>query len=66
MEAEGQAVVRRVGLTPSLTPSFIPRQEQLVPSTGAAVGLVTTDQGAAPNKQPEKKEGAAQRVVRSQ
>ena len=57
MEVEGQAVVRCVGLTPSLTPSSIPSQEQHVPSTGAAAGPVITGQGAASKKQPEKKEG---------
>ena len=57
MEAEEQVVVRRAGLTPSLTPSSILSQEQSVPSKGAASSPVTTGQGAAPNKQPEKKEG---------
>ena len=57
MEVEGQVVVRRAGLTPSLTSSSIPSQEQSVPSKGAAAGPVTTGQGAALNKQPEKKEG---------
>ena len=57
MEVEGQVVVRLAGLMPSLTPSSIPSQEQSVPSKGATAGPVTTGQGAAPNKQPEKREG---------
>ena len=41
MEVEGQVVVRRARLTPSLTPFSSPSQEQSVPSKGGAAGPVT-------------------------